>query len=87
MNLKNRVGALERQIGAGDGCALCASREARAAAEVPREFGPEWERGEASPSTFNCPQCGRPFEIVFQVIRRRAEAWGACRNRELDCKP
>ena len=28
-------------------------------------------RVEAFPSTFNCPQCGRPFEIVFQVIQRR----------------
>lgn len=52
---------------------MCAAREVRIAADGRREFGPEWERGEAYPSTFDCPQCGRPFEIVFQVIERRAK--------------
>lgn len=73
MRLEAKIERLEQAAGvAAGGCALCAARAAKAEAESRREFGPEWERGEAYPSEFNCPQCGKPFTIIFQIIQRSA---------------
>lgn len=75
LSIAGRIGRLEQAAGVtAGGCALCAAREAQAEAERRREFGPQWERGEAYPSTFDCPQCSKPFVIVFQVIQRRGAA-------------
>ena len=74
MNLVARIARLEEAAGVANGgaCPLCASRAAKSEAEGRREFGPEWERGEAYPTEFNCRRCGSPFTIIFQVIMPRA---------------
>lgn len=71
MNIQSRVEKLEQQSGGTDHCPVCDSPVRDTEKNYDENI---WCVVRSVVSNFDCHRCGRPRQIVCQVLGRREEA-------------